>query len=79
MSESCKECGNNDFPDGFMCLHCYPKGPISLLEKLLAKAKEKEFNAPTRRKLVPDRWIDSSCIPVIAIEDLETIIKELVS
>jgi hypothetical protein len=58
----------------------FKKRDAALLDKLLAKAREKAFEAPTRSKLCnPPIWIASSQVPVIAIEDLEKIIAELVN
>lgn len=71
MSEECKECGNTDFPDGFMCLHCNPKGPISLLSKLLVKAKDL---ADCDRPIQDRAWESEDAISISA---LEKIVKEL--
>lgn len=51
-------------------------------EQLLSKAREKSYKSPTAQVMMPSedgssRWMDDSLIPVVALEDLETIIKEL--
>ncbi len=56
-----------------------PEARKILLDLLLTKAKEKAFEAPTRQKLSnPPIYIHESCVEVVAFEDLEQIVKELI-